>query len=101
MENTVEELFQRSKEALQGGNLIQAVALLTQTLTLDANHAEARLLRGRVLLMMGDAKGAQDDAEWIMKNRPELLADVSGDYTAEGREKAACRPRSMMNPFGV
>ncbi len=101
MENTAEELFQKSKEALQSGNLIQAIALLTQTLAVDANHAEARMLRGKTLLMMGDAKGAQADAEWIMKNRPELLSDVTGDYTAEGREQAACRPRSVMNPFGV
>ena len=50
------------------GNAISAIALLTKAITMKDDFAAARLLRGELLLKMGDVKGASEDAEWLVKN---------------------------------
>lgn len=46
-------------------DMINAIAMLTKAITLDAEYAEAYLLRGQTLLRMGDAQGAGEDAAWL------------------------------------
>lgn len=60
-----------AKEALQGANLIGAIAQLTQALTIDEQLAEARQLRAKILLGMGDVDGAFADAQWLVEHEAE------------------------------
>ena len=60
-----------AKEALQGGNLIAAIAQLTQAVAMDEQLVEARQLRAQTLLNMGDADGAFADAQWLVEHQAE------------------------------
>jgi HK97 family phage prohead protease len=44
------------------------------------NNAEARLLRGQLLMRMGDKKGASEDAKWLLEHHPELMSDMNGEF---------------------
>lgn len=158
-----------ARACLGKGDLISAIARLTKCIVLDDHYAEAYLLRGQTLLEMGDVKGAEADANWLMEHvdeqedvlllaarverskgnaeaainlynkvnevnpfqidayrergqlrmamgdkkgaeedmkkmlelHPEEVADVSGDYSAEGIEHKVKQAYSAVNPFGL
>lgn len=150
-------------------NPVAAIAMLTKAVSLKSDFAEAYLLRGQILLEMGDAKSADDDVAWLDENvgehedvlllkartqaamgqaeeaadtyaklievnpfsieayrergqirydrgdkagaeadmqkvlelDPNSLADVSGDYSAEGIEERVRQAYSAVNPLGL
>ena len=86
---------------MASGNLVVALALLTEKLTKDPNNVEALKLRGELLLKMGDKRGAQEDARRLMELVPEMAADISGDYTAKGVEQRPKRKISNLYPLGI
>ncbi len=158
-----------AKAELGQGHLVQGIARLTKAISLDEELADARLLRGQTLLAMGDAKSAEEDADWLMARaednedvlllkarleaalgnadaaielygrvtdvnpfqtdayrergalryeqgdkqgaeedmqkvlelNPQEMADVSGDYSAEGIEQKTRQAYSNLNPFGI
>ena len=47
------------------GDLVNAVAMLTRAITLREDNGDARLLRGEMLLEMGDVESADEDAKWL------------------------------------
>src|SRR5574344_64900 len=49
-------------------NEIGAIAMLTRTIALKDDFAEAYQLRGETLLKMNDAKGADEDAQWLLNH---------------------------------
>ena len=161
--------YMRGQAAVGQGDVIGAIAHLTKAVTLDEKMADARLLRAKTLLKMGDVNGASDDVVWLLEHteadedvllmaarvahlkgkddtaldiynkvidlnpfqmdayrergqiryekgdkkgaeedmqkllemNPNELADVSGDYSAEGVEQAMKRVYSAINPFGI
>lgn len=161
--------YQWAQSALGQGDFVNGIARLTKAIALDDTFADARLLRAKTLLQMGDATGAQQDSEWlnehieeqedvlllaarvacakgqiidaislydkvieqnpfaleayqergklhydqghtkeaeadmkkVLELNPQQLADVSGDYSAEGVEQQTKRAYSVMNPFGI
>ena len=87
------------------GDLVEAIALLTKAIALDEQQGDARLLRARTLLAMGDAKGAREDADWLVShtedNEDVLLLAARVAY-AEGNaaEAIAIYDKVMeLNPF--
>ena len=158
-----------SQACIGQGDLIGGIARLTKAIALDEDLLDARLLRGQTLLKMGELKGAQEDADYLLahtegqedvllfaarlanasKNNdlaidfysqvidvnpfqtdayrergklrydagdkqgaeedmqkvlelnPQEMADVSGDYSAEGIEQQVKRAYSNLNPFGI
>jgi len=52
------------------GDLVNAVAMYTKTLMLNADFATAHLERGEILLGMGDTEGAEEDADHLMEVAP-------------------------------
>ena len=87
------------------GDDVNAVALATRAISLDANYADAYLLRGKTLLAMGDVKGAADDAAWLAGKAPDnedvLLFEAQVEH-AQGHDKEAleCYDRAIQgNPF--
>ena len=86
---------------IAGGNLVVALALLTEKLTKEPENVEALKLRGELLLRMGDKQGAQEDARRLMEIAPEMAAEISGDFTAKGVEQRPKRRISNLNPLGI
>ena len=150
-------------------NVVEAIAMLTKTISLQEENADAYLLRAQTLLAMGDVKGAADDAAWLLENagdheevlllnarvaarrqqtdealafydqvtevnpfsieayqergqlrfnlgdkagaeqdmqkvlelNPNALADVNGEYSAEGIEQRVRQAYSVANPLGL
>lgn len=63
-------LYLQAESFVGQGNLIAAIAVLTQAITVgeESNEeAQARLLRGETLLKMGDINSADEDAQWLLE----------------------------------
>ena len=88
-------------EMIAGGNLVVALALLTEKLTKEPENVEALKLRGELLLRMGDKQGAQEDARRLMEIAPDMSAVISGDFIAKGVEQRPKRRISNLNPLGI
>ena len=89
------------KTMIASGNLVVALALLTERLTKEPENVEALKLRGELLLRMGDKQGAQEDARRLMEIAPDMAAEISGDFTAKGVEQRPKRRISNLNPLGI
>lgn len=89
------------KNMVASGNLVVALALLTEKLAKEPDNVEALKMRGELLLRMGDKQGAQEDAKRLMELAPEIAGDVSGDFTAKGVEQRPKRKVSNLNPLGI
>ena len=89
------------KTMMASGNLVVALALLTEKLTKEPDNIEALKLRGELLLRMGDKQGAQEDARRLIELAPDMAADISGDFTAKGVEQRPKRRISNLNPLGI
>lgn len=103
MNNNVEEsaaCLQQGKAALEQGDVITALAQLTKAIALNEENVDARMLRGQLLMKMGDAKGASDDAKWLLEHNPELLEKMNGEFNAKGVEHRQPKPQSVMNRNG-
>lgn len=55
-----------ARACLGQGDEVNAVAMLTKAISLKEDYREAYLLRGETLLKMGDIKGAEDDADYLL-----------------------------------
>ena len=82
-------LFNYARACNGQGNPISAIALLTKAIALKEDFGTARLVRGDLLMKMGDIKGATEDAEWLEQaaegNEDVLLlvariAEKAGDH---------------------
>ena len=72
------------KAMIASGNLVVALALLTERLTKEPENVEALKMRGELLLKMGDKQGAQEDARRLMEIAPEMASDITGACIAKG-----------------
>lgn len=98
-------LFAYARACNGQGNTIQAIALLTKAITLKDDFAEARLMRADLLLKMGDANGAEEDAKMLQEQCPDnedILLLVARIYEAKAMHNEAieayCRVLDV-NPF--
>ena len=62
---------------------------------------EAYRERGALRLKEGDTAGAKDDADKLLELDPQAMADVNGEYSAEGIEQKVRQAYSNLNPFGI
>ena len=67
-------LLNQAKAMAAQGNKVVAVALLSQYIacTPEKETEEAHRLRGDLLLQMGDKRGAEEDAEAVLRINPSL-----------------------------
>lgn len=73
--------------------LTQQVVELEKKLEADGENAEIKaalsehlLKRGNLLMQMGDKDGARKDMQRYLQLNPEKIGELSGEFTAEGRE---------------
>ena len=98
-------LFAYARACNGQGNTIQAIALLTKAITLKDDFAEARLMRADLLLKMGDANGAEEDAKMLQEQCPDnedILLLVARIYEAKAMHNEAIEAYGRVldvNPF--
>lgn len=67
-QNMAQEYFVSAQEAMNQKDMVNGIARLTKAIALDESFAEARLLRARVLFMLGDTQGAGEDCNWLLEH---------------------------------
>lgn len=67
-------MFQYARASQGQGDLVNAVAMFTKTIMLNADLGDAYLERGKLLLSMGDVDGAEEDADHLVSIAPKVEA---------------------------
>lgn len=62
---------------------------------------EAYQERGQLRYALGDKAGAEEDMQKVLELNPNALADVNGDFSAEGIEQRVRQAYSAVNPLGL
>lgn len=83
------------------GNADEAVRIYSQVIDVNPFQVEAFRERGRLRLEQGDKQGAEEDMKMVLELNPEEMADVNGEYSAEGIEQKTRQAYSNLNPFGI
>lgn len=102
------QVFFLNAQAQQGQqNPVAAIAMLTKAIALEPNYADAYLMRGRMLLTMGDKEGAEQDVAWLMEHvndHEDILLLKARTEAALGRKDDAIATYTQVtevNPFCI
>jgi len=104
LEHTNDEedvLLMAARVAHAKGQDDEAIDIYNKVIDLNPFQMDAYRERGQIKFERGDKRGAQEDMQKLLELNPNELADVSGDYSAEGVEQAMKRVYSAINPFGL
>ncbi len=93
-------LLKARLEALRG-NAGEAVNYYNKVIELNPFSIESFRERGQLKFNMGDKAGAEQDMQTVLELDPQQLADVSGEYSAEGIEQRVKQAYSVANPLGL
>lgn len=94
-------LLMAARVAHLSGKDDTALDIYNKVVDLNPFQMDAYRERGQIRYEQGDKKGAEEDMQKLLEMNPNELADVSGDYSAEGVEQAMKRVYSAINPFGL
>lgn len=83
------------------GNTNEAIAIYDKVVELNPFCIEAFQERGQLKFNNGDKNGAEADMQKVLELDPNRLADVSGEYSAEGIEQRVRQAYSAINPLGL
>ena len=83
------------------GHQQEAIDNYTKVIDVNPFHLDAYRERGKLRFDMGDKQGAEADLQKVLELNPGEMADVSGEYSAEGIEQKTRQAYSNMNPFGI
>lgn len=83
------------------GNADAAIGIYGQVIDVNPFQIDAFRERGKLRLEQGDKQGAEEDMKMVLELNPEEMADVSGEYSAEGIEQKTRQAYSNLNPFGI
>ena len=72
--------FLEAQAQCEQGNVVAAIAQLTKAVALDGGYVDAYLMRGRLLLAMGDKAGAAADMRAVLEQDPDRLAAITGKF---------------------
>ena len=99
--------YQMAQADLGQGDLVNGIAQLTKAIVLNDNHGDARLLRAKTLLMMGDLDGAEQDVNWLMEHteaEEDVLLTAARIAHAKGNDDDALNIYNKVvdvNPFQI
>ena len=79
----------------------QAIARYDEVTAVNPFQIDAYRERGKIRFDKGDKQGAEEDMQKVLELNPQEMADVSGDYSAEGIEQRVKQAYSNLNPFGI
>lgn len=83
------------------GNTDEAILLYNKVNDANPFQLDAYRERGQLRFEQGDKQGAQEDMRKVLELNPDEVADVSGEYSAEGIEHKVKQAYSALNPFGL
>ncbi|MBQ9356794.1 MAG: tetratricopeptide repeat protein [Prevotella sp.] len=83
------------------GNREKAIEIYGRVTDLNPFQVEAFRERGQVRLELGDKQGAEEDMQTVLELNPQEMADINGEYSAEGIEHKVRQAYSNLNPFGI
>lgn len=83
------------------GNADEAVRIYSQVIDVNPFQVDAFRERGKLRLEQGDKQGAEEDMKMVLELNPEEMADVNGEYSADGIEQKTRQAYSNLNPFGI
>ena len=83
------------------GRREEAVEAYGRVIDVNPFHIDAYRERGKLRFDMGDKQGAEEDMQKVLELNPNEMADVSGEYSAEGIEQKTRQAYSNLNPFGI
>lgn len=83
------------------GNVDKAIEIYGIVTEVNPFSIEAFRERGQLKFNKGDKAGAEADMQKVMELDPNSLADVSGEYSAEGIEQRVKQAYSAVNPLGL
>lgn len=83
------------------GNVGDAIKVYGIVVEANPFSIDAFRERGLLKLNMGDKAGAEQDMKMVLELDPQQLADVNGEYSAEGIEQRVRRAYSAINPLGI
>jgi len=79
----------------------EAIARYSKVIDVNPFQIDAFRERGRIRYEQGDKQGAEEDMQKLLELNPQEMADVNGDYAAEGIEQKVKQAYSNINPFGI
>ena len=79
----------------------EAVAIYAEVIDLNPFQVDAYRERGQIRFEQGDKQGAEEDMQKVLELNPQEMADVNGEYSAEGIEQKTRQAYSNLNPFGL
>lgn len=83
------------------GNDEAAIGIYDRVTEVNPFSIEAFRERGQLKYNRGDKAGAEADMQTVLELDPNSLADVNGDYSAEGIEQRVRQAYSAINPLGL
>jgi len=83
------------------GNADEAIGLYGKVIDMNPFSIEAFRERGQLRFDRGDKDGAGEDMQKVLELDPNQLANVNGDYSAEGIEQHVRQAYSAVNPLGL
>ena len=93
-------LLQARLEAAKG-HTDEAISVYGRVIEVNPFCIEAFRERGQLKFNMGDKAGAEQDMQTVLELDPQQLADVNGEYSAEGIEQRVRHAYSAINPLGI
>lgn len=100
-EDNEDVLLLHARLAEAKGQHDEAIGLYGKVIDANPFQVDAYRERGKIRYEQDDRQGAEEDMQKVLELNPEEMADVSGDYSAEGIEQKVKQQYSMMNPFGI
>lgn len=79
----------------------EAIRVYDKVIEVNPFQIDAFRERGRLRLDLGDKAGAEQDMQTVLELDPQQMADVSGEYSAEGIEQRVKQAYSAVNPLGL
>jgi tetratricopeptide (TPR) repeat protein len=83
------------------GQAQEAIRVYDKVIEVNPFQIDAFRERGRLRLDLGDKAGAEQDMQTVLELDPQQMADVSGEYSAEGIEQRVKQAYSAVNPLGL
>lgn len=83
------------------GQVQEAIRVYDKVIEVNPFQIDAFRERGRLRLDLGDKAGAEQDMQTVLELDPQQMADVSGEYSAEGIEQRVKQAYSAVNPLGL
>lgn len=101
VQDSEDVLLLQARILLAKGDVDGALEAYGRVVDVNPFQLDAYRERGKLRYVKGDKQGAEDDMQKVLELNPSEMADVSGDYSAEGIEQKTRRAYSNLNPFGI